>query len=108
MSLGLQREMALAHDLSEAGLNGGDVAAVVERLPAVDGGEGYVVEVFNVLDQTAAVLKVAASATEALTADEVWAVRHLARTGQSIYAPSRWDDWDASDDLRRTAPTACR
>ncbi len=76
----LYRRVALTRDLPEHGLRKGDVAVVVERLPATeeDGGEeGYVLEVFNAVGETLAVVIVPASAVRPLTDEEILQARPL-------------------------------
>ncbi len=71
-------QVALARDLPRQGLRRGDVATVVESLPATEasGGQpGYVLEVFNALGETVAVVTVAVSDVEPLRASEVLSVR---------------------------------
>jgi hypothetical protein len=78
MTMELFSEVALARDVPEEGLCRGDVATVVEKLPATEasgGEEGYVLEVFNAIGETIAVVTVPASAVEPLRAGEVLSVR---------------------------------
>ena len=82
----LYQRVALTRDLPEHGLRRGDVAVVVEHLPATeesDGEEGYVLEVFNAVGETLAVVVVPASAVRPLTDEEILQARPLAT------APSR-------------------
>lgn len=78
MTFELYQEVALAQDLPGEGLRRGDVATVVERLPATGGQEGYALEVFNALDTTMKVVVVPATAIASIKADEILAVRSLA------------------------------
>ncbi|MDQ3699427.1 MAG: DUF4926 domain-containing protein [Chloroflexota bacterium] len=78
MTFELYQEVALAQDLPAEGLRRSDVATVVERLPAIDGQEGYVLEVFNALGETMKVVVVPATAISSITADEILSVRSLA------------------------------
>ncbi|MFN4218373.1 MAG: DUF4926 domain-containing protein [Candidatus Bipolaricaulia bacterium] len=78
----LYQRVALARDLPEHGLQKGDVAVIVEHLPATPesrGEEGYALEVFNALGETIAVVMVPASAVEPLKEDEILHVRPLMR-----------------------------
>lgn len=80
MKIKLYHRVALTQDLPEHNLYKGDVAVVVEYLPATQatGGEdGYALEVFNAVDETIAVVMVPASAVEPLTEDEILRVRPL-------------------------------
>jgi len=73
-------QVALSRDVADQGLRRGDVATVVEALPgtAASGGEaGYVLEVFNAIGETIAVVTVPASAIEPLRASEVLSVRPI-------------------------------
>jgi hypothetical protein len=70
----------LKRDLPEHNLRRGDVAVLLDYVPHPEGGEqGCVLEVFNALGESLAVIAVPESAIEALRADEVLAVRPLAK-----------------------------
>ncbi len=73
-------KVALKVDLREDGLQKGDVATIVDYLPGKDCEHGYALEVFNAVGDTIAVVMVAQSAVEPLTADQVLSVRPLVRT----------------------------
>jgi hypothetical protein len=74
--------VALTRDLDAHGLKAGDVAVLVDRVPHPAGGEeGVVLEVFNALGESHAVVVAAGSSIEPLREDEVLAVRPLARVG---------------------------
>jgi hypothetical protein len=78
MNIDLFSNVALARDLPNEGLRRGDVATIVEKLPPTDasGGEaGYVIEVFNAIGESIAVVTVPVSAVEPLRASEVLSVR---------------------------------
>ena len=80
MAIELYQRVALTRDLPEHELKAGDVAVVVEELPATarSGGEnGYALEVFNAVGDTIAVVMVPASAVKPLTPHEVLQVREL-------------------------------
>ncbi len=80
MSLSLYQRVALRRDLPEHNLRRGDVATLLDYVPHPEGGEqGCVVEVFNALGETIAVVAVPESDIEELRADEVFAVRPLAK-----------------------------
>ncbi len=80
MSLLLYERVALKRDLAEHNLQRGDVATLLDFVPHPDKGEpGCVVEVFNALGESIAVVAVPESDLESLRADEVLAVRPLAR-----------------------------
>lgn len=80
MSLPLYQRVALKRDLPESNLRRGDVAVLVDYVPHPDGGEqGCVLEVFNALGESIAVVAVRESDIEDLRADEVFSVRPLAK-----------------------------
>ena len=82
MSIELYQRVALTRDVPEQNLQKGDIATVVENLPATKkskGEPGYALEVFNVLGETTAVVFVPASAVRSLRADEMPHVRSLAK-----------------------------
>ena len=71
-------KVALARDILEHGLSRGDVATVVEHLPATKaagGEEGYVLEVFNAIGESITVVAVPISAVEPLQPTQVLAAR---------------------------------
>ena len=72
------QRVALNRDVKEYQLCAGDVAYLVAFVPHPAGGEtGCVLEVFNALGESIAVVVVPLSAVEPLAADEVLAVRRL-------------------------------
>jgi hypothetical protein len=78
----LYDRVALKVAVSEQGLRAGDVATLVEFVDHPAGGErGCVLEVFNALGKSIAVVTVPQSAVEPLRADEVLAVRPIAVAG---------------------------
>lgn len=80
MSLPLYQRVALRRDLPEQNLRQGDVATLLDYVPHPEGGEqGCLVEVFNALGESIAVVAISESDIEELRADEVLAVRPLAR-----------------------------
>jgi len=80
--LPLYERVALRRDMEQHGLRAGDVATLVDYVPHPGGGqEGCVLEVFNALGESIAVVTVEASDIGPLQADEVLAVRHLAQAG---------------------------
>jgi Domain of unknown function (DUF4926) len=79
MKYKLYTDVALAVDIPDHRLKKGDIAKVVDYLPAGDNPEpGLALEVFNVLGETIDVIMVAESEVESLRHDEVSHVRHLA------------------------------
>ena len=82
MKVALYERVALTQDLDESGLRRGDVGVVVDYVAHPQGGEeGALVEVFNALGESIAVVAFPVSAIEPMRADEVLAVRNLARMG---------------------------
>ena len=80
MSLALYQRVALKRDLPEHGLRRGDVAVLVDYVEHPEDSErGCVLEVFNALGESIAVVAVPESGLEGLRADEVLAVRTLAK-----------------------------
>jgi hypothetical protein len=71
--------VALTRDIPEHGLKRGDVATLVDVAPHPTGGpEGLVLEIANALGESLRVAIVTAQDIEALTANEVLAVRQIA------------------------------
>jgi len=82
MKLPLYQHVALRKDLPEQHLRAGDIAVLIDYVPHPSGGqEGCVLEVFNALGESIAVVAVPESAVGPLRADEILAVRPLARAG---------------------------
>ena len=74
----LYQEVALTCDIPEKGLRAGDVAVLVDRVAHPTGGEeGAILELFNALGESIAVITVPVSAIEPLRADQIPAVRVL-------------------------------
>jgi hypothetical protein len=75
----LYQQVALRRDIVEHRLKRGDVATLIDLVPHPNGGEnGVVLEVFNALGESIAVVAVRESEIEPLRSDEVLAVRPLA------------------------------
>jgi hypothetical protein len=80
MAIELYQEVALTRDLPEYGLRAGDVAILVDFVPhPTDGEEGCVLEVFNAVGESFAVIAVPISVVEVLRPDEILTVRPLAK-----------------------------
>lgn len=78
MQVEIFQRVALKRDLTGQNLLAGDVAYLVDRVPHPTGGEaGCVLEVFNALGESIAVVTVPESDVEALSADEVLTIRRL-------------------------------
>jgi len=72
-------QVALKTDVPEHGLRHGDVATIVEYHQGRPGQKpGYSLEVFNAVGETLAVITLAESQIESLTAKEILHVRPLA------------------------------
>lgn len=81
MSFKLFSNIALKKDFPQHGLRRGDIATIVDRHPANNGGEdGYSIEVFNAVGQTIMVLVVSESQIESLNENEVLHARQLQKT----------------------------
>lgn len=80
MKLPLYERVALTRDLEE--FHRGDVGTLVDyvRHPT-EGEEGCLLEIFNALGESIATVAVRLSDIEPVRADEVLAVRPLAKTG---------------------------
>ena len=80
MRLPLYERVALRRDFPEHDLKKGDVAVLLDYVPHPGGGEdGCVLEVFNALGDSIAVATVKESEIESLQANEVLAIRRLAK-----------------------------
>lgn len=78
MTLELYQQVALRQDVPKHHLKTGDVATLVEFVPHPHGGEdGCILEVFNAVGESIAVIVVEQSAVEPLNADEILSVRSL-------------------------------
>jgi len=78
MSLKLYQDVALTRDVPEYDLKAGDIATLVDFVPHPTGSEdGCILEVFNAIGETIAVLTVPKSAVKGLRSDEILTVRSL-------------------------------
>ncbi len=78
MKVDLYEQVALRRDFPEHGLKQGDIASLVEYVPHPDGGEeGCILEIFNAIGDSIAVIVVPVSAIEPLHADEILNARIL-------------------------------
>lgn len=79
MELQLYQEVALTRSLPGTNLRAGDVAVLVDIVPHPQGGEdGAVLEIFNAVGESLAVVAVPLTAVAPLRADQVPTVRTLA------------------------------
>ena len=80
MKFELYQRIALSHDLPEHRLRQGDIGTLIDFVPHPQSGEtGCVVELFNALGDSLAVVALPLSMVEPLRADEIIAVRSLAQ-----------------------------
>jgi hypothetical protein len=80
VKLPLYQRVSLRRDLPEHSLKKGDVAVLVDYVPHPgDGEDGCVLEVFNALGDSIAVVTIRESEIEGLRADEVLTIRPLAK-----------------------------
>ncbi|MFM2429709.1 MAG: hypothetical protein RLZZ511_922 [Cyanobacteriota bacterium] len=80
MTIELYQEVALTRDFPEHGLNAGDVAMLVDFVAHPNDGEaGYILEVFNAIGESIAVVAVPVSAIEMLRPDNILTVRTLTK-----------------------------
>jgi len=78
MTLELYQSVSLRRELPEHNLKKGDVATLIDYVPHPGGGEdGYILEVFNAIGESIAVVVVPLSAVELLRSDEILSVRSL-------------------------------
>ncbi|WP_152052386.1 DUF4926 domain-containing protein [Tautonia marina] len=78
----LYERVSLLRDIAEYGLKCGDVVTLVDYIPDPKGGEdGAILEVFNALGESIAVVTVRESEIESLRADEILSVRPFAPVG---------------------------
>ena len=76
--LEMYKEVALTKDIPAENLRKGDVATLIDRVPHPSGGEeGAVLELFNVVGESIAVIVVPLSAIAPLRPDQMPAVRPL-------------------------------
>jgi len=82
MKVPLYERVALTRDLGEHGLRKGDIGVLVDYVSHPHEGEdGALLEVFNAVGESIAVVAVRVSDIEPMRADEVLAVRSLAKAG---------------------------
>ena len=80
MKFNLYQRIALSRDLPEHQLRQGDIGTLVDFVPHPQAGEtGCILEMFNALGESLAVVAVPLSMIEPLRADEILAVRSLAQ-----------------------------
>ena len=78
MKIERYEQVALRRDVPDYGLKQGDIATLVDYVPHPEGGEeGCILEVFNAVGDSIAVITVPVSVIEALQADEILSIRSL-------------------------------
>ena len=78
MTIELFTEVSLNRDIAEYALKMGDIATLVDFVPHPQGGEaGCVLEIFNAIGESIAVVTVPISAIKPLAANEVLTIRPL-------------------------------
>ncbi len=78
MRIELYEQVALKQDLTEDGLKKGDVATLLDYVPHPQNGEeGCILEVFNAIGESIAIVVVPVSIIEPLQAGEILSVRTL-------------------------------
>jgi hypothetical protein len=76
MALQLYQDVALTRDIPEHRLQAGDIATLVDFVSHPHGGEeGCVLEAFNAIGESVAVVAIPLSAVEDLRSDEILTVR---------------------------------
>ena len=78
MTLEIYSEVALTQNLAEYNLKTGDIATLLDFIPHPQGGEeGCVLEIFNAVGESIAVVTVPISAIKSLEPDEILTTRSL-------------------------------
>ena len=79
MDLELYQQVALRRDFPEYQLQTGDVATLIDRVPHPTSGEaGCILEVFNAVGESIAIVAVPITAVEPLRSNEILTVRQWA------------------------------
>ena len=80
MKPALYQEIALNRDLPDRNLQKGDVATLIDYVPHPgEGEEGAILEVFNALGDTIAVVTVPVSSIDILQSSDVLSIRRLSQ-----------------------------
>ena len=80
MKINLYQEIALNRDFPEHNLHQGDVATLIDYVPhPANGEEGAILEVFNALGMSIAVVTVPISSIDVLQPNDVLSIRRLAQ-----------------------------
>lgn len=82
MKYELYQEVALTADLPDSKFKAGDIATLVEFVAhPTEGEEGCVLEIFDAVGESIAVIAVAKSAIQPLKAGEILSVRSFVKVG---------------------------
>ncbi|MGC1310152.1 MAG: DUF4926 domain-containing protein [Phormidesmis sp.] len=82
MELELYKEVALKIDVPDKGLRAGDVVTLVDFVPHPAGGEeGCILEVFDAVGESIAVVTVSRSNIQPLKSGEILSIRSLTQVG---------------------------
>lgn len=80
MKLALHQEIVLNRDFPDHNLHKGDTATLIDYIPHPSGGEeGAILEVFNAIGDTIAVVTVPVSSIDTLQSDDVLSIRRLSQ-----------------------------
>jgi len=80
MKIDLYQEIALKRDFPEYKLHQGDMATLIDHVPHPGNGEeGAILEVFNALGTSIAVVTVPVSSIDVLQPDDILSIRRLAQ-----------------------------
>jgi hypothetical protein len=79
----LYTRVVLTRDIPDAQFKAGDTAMYIDYLPVSDGEAGAILEVFNAVGESIAVVTVPISAIAPLQANQVLAVRQFVENGAS-------------------------
>ncbi len=81
MNLELYQEISLTRNLPKYQLKACDIATLIDFVPHPTGGEdGCILEVFNAVGESIAVVIVPLSAVKPLSGDEILTIRSLTKT----------------------------
>ena len=81
MNLELYQEISLTRNLPKYQLKAGDIATLIDFVTHPTGGEdGCILEVFNAVGESIAVVIVPLSAVKPLSGDEILTIRSLTKT----------------------------
>ena len=76
------QEIALNQDFPEFNLYRGDIATLIDYVPSTTGDEeGAILEVFNALGKSVAVVTVPGSSINVVKADDLLSIRRLVKAG---------------------------